>query len=62
MAQNGSAATLLAEVWNVQVPYLYRPDAEGRIIVAPGERLVVRIGAPADSLTVNGTLVFEEGR
>jgi hypothetical protein len=62
LAQNGSAATLLADAWNVQMPYVYRADADARIIVAPGERLVVRIGAPADALTVSGTLVFEEGR
>ena len=62
LAQDGSAATLLAEAWNVQTPYIYRPEADARIIVAPGERLVVRIGAPADVLTVSGTLVFEEGR
>jgi hypothetical protein len=61
-AQDGSAAMLLAEAWNVQAPYLYRPDADARIVVAPGERLVVRIGAPADALTMSGTLVFEEGR
>jgi hypothetical protein len=62
LAQNGSAATLLAEAWNVQMPYVYRPEADARIVVAPGERLVVRIGAPADALTVSATLVFEEGR
>jgi hypothetical protein len=62
VANTGTTATLRSEAWNIQAPYIYSPEEEERIIMAPGERLVVRITAPADSITLNGTLVYEEGR
>lgn len=60
VATAGSPVTLVADSFNVRAGYQSRPTPEERIILAPSERLVVRITAPADSLTTNGTLIFEE--
>ena len=55
-----SGVTVLADAWNIQTPYLYLPSREECILVNPGQRLVVRLSTPADSISVNATLVFEE--
>jgi hypothetical protein len=69
VANTGSAVTLIADAFNIQAGWSLRdvlslPDAARDpklgIWLAPSERLVVRITAPADSLTMNATLVFEE--
>lgn len=60
-ASTGSPVTLIADAWNVQRGWLWRARCpEEEIEVAISSRLVVRITAPADSLTMNGTIVFEE--
>lgn len=59
-AQDGTGSVLWAEAFNVQAGWYYDPPPEERILLDAGDRLVVRITAPADSLTLNGTLVFEE--
>ncbi len=56
LAADGTPLILVADAWNVQVSYRW----EGRIIIPASTRLVVRITAPADAVTTNGTLVFEE--
>lgn len=61
-ASNGVAKTMLADAFAVQAGWRYRPPADERIQIQPGERAVVRITAPADALTMNGTLVLEEHR
>ena len=60
VASSGSPVTLLADSFNVMGGFRYYPVPDERIIVEAGQRLVVRITAPADSLTMNGTIVFEE--
>lgn len=60
VAEGGTAQTLRAGAWNIQSEWVYIPDQAERPVLAPGQRLVVRITAPADSITMNGTLVFEE--
>jgi hypothetical protein len=60
VAGGGSLTTLRADVFNVQGGYQYLPTPESRILFLAGEMCVVSIPAPADSLTMNGTLVFEE--
>jgi hypothetical protein len=52
--------TLLADSWNVQAGWRYLPVPEERLVLERDQRLVVRISAPADEITLNGTLVFEE--
>lgn len=60
VASTGSPVTLRAEAWNVQTPYRFYPAPTEQIVVNASERFVVRLTAPADSITMNGTLVFEE--
>ena len=64
-ANTGTLTTLRAEAFNVQMGYAYRPlvsfpGIDTRLVFAPGEACVVSISAPADSITLSGTLVFEE--
>lgn len=64
VANTGTAKVILADAWNVQAPWLWvcpdDPCDPANIILEKDDRLVVRITAPADSITLNGTLVFEE--
>lgn len=60
VAQDGTGAVLLADTFNVMGGWRYYPVPEERIEVGVSQRLVVRITAPADALTMNGTLVYEE--
>lgn len=57
----GTITTLLADVWNVRAGWLWLPTPECRPVLAPSERLTVELGTtPADSITVNGTIIWEE--
>lgn len=63
LAQDGTGAILLADTFNVANGWWYRPPEDERIFLAATagqNRLVCRISAPADSITMNGTMVFEE--
>ena len=60
VATAGTAVILVSDVFNVQAGWWYRPGDDERIIVDNSSRVVVRITVPADALTMNGTLVFEE--
>ena len=60
VAADGTPLILVADAWNIATPFRWLPDMDGRIIIAPSTRLVVRITAPADAMTTNGTLIFEE--
>lgn len=61
----GAPLVLVADTMNVAAGWWWEAprDREGRVRgfeIKGGQRLVVRITAPADALTMNGTLVFEE--
>lgn len=62
VASAGTAHILVADSFNVAAGWLFLPTPEmrPRASAATGGRIVVRITAPADSLTMNGTLVYEE--
>jgi hypothetical protein len=61
VAANGTTATLVADAFNVRAGWVHRPpDRRGCIVLDKGQRLVARITAPVDALTMNGTLIFEE--
>lgn len=61
VATTGTTNDLHADVWNVRAPYQFIWPPEMRPKVSQGQTsLVVRITAPADSLTMNGTLYVEE--
>lgn len=60
VASAGTTQTLHAEAWNIRGPFDFLPTPECRLWVAASGRLVVNLpSAPADSLTVSGTLIFE---
>lgn len=60
-AGGGSITTLRAWSWNVRIPFQKIFTPETRPVVIPGERLTVELGTtPADSVTMNGTLMVEE--
>lgn len=57
----GTLVTVLEDTFNVQVGWLYQPVPEERIVITPGDRLTVALpSAPADALTMSGTIVWEE--
>lgn len=72
VAQDGTGAILVADTFNIAAGWalsdvlgnvIDNPSAmidKGRIMVRKAERLVVRITAPADALTMNGTMTWEE--
>lgn len=60
VANTGTGVVLYADAWNVQSGWWYAPSEPEMIAIDVSTRLVVRISAPADSLTCNGTIVFEE--
>lgn len=60
VAQDGTGAVMLADTFNVASGWWYRPPAQEFILLSPGQRLVVRMTAPADSITMSSTIVFEE--
>lgn len=60
VASAGSPVTMHASSFNVRAGWYHRPPPGERIILEAGERLVVRITAPADEVTMNGTLKFRE--
>ena len=66
-ASNGSPLTLVASAFHISAGLIYAPrfgDDEGvdeRITVEAGQRFVVSLdSAPADSLSMSGTITFEE--
>ena len=59
-AGSGALTTIRTETFNVQAGYQYLPTPETRLLFLPAEAVVVSITAPADAVTMSGTLVFEE--
>lgn len=59
-AGSGALTTLRAEAFNVQAGWQYLPTPEQRFTFLPTEACVVSITAPADAVTLSGTIVFEE--
>lgn len=61
LANTGTTTTLHSDAFNVQAGYNYIPPLDARPKVNQGNTsLVVRITAPADALTMNGTLIVRE--
>lgn len=61
VASAGSPEILYADAFNTASGWWFRPPEDERIVLRASERLVARITLPADALTMNSTLVFEEG-
>jgi len=60
VANTTTPALLLADSFNIQAGFLWQKQERSTLLVPASTRLVVRITLPADALTMNGTLVFEE--
>lgn len=68
LANTGTPATRWAETFNVRAGWYLNKDTwlslprphQRKILIAPSAQCVVRITAPADSITMNGTLLFTE--
>src|SRR5574343_36976 len=62
IASTGTAVDLHAEAFNIRSGWVYMPTPEARPVVNQGNTtLVVRLmAAPADSLSMSGTLIVEE--
>ena len=55
------AQTVHAEAWNIAMPFVYLPTPEMRIVVEVDNVVTVNLPtAPADTLTMSGTMYFEE--
>ncbi len=53
--------TVHSEVWNIALPFVWMPPPEMRIIIKIGDGLAVNLNTtPADSITMSGTMYFEE--
>ena len=60
-ANTGTITVNHADAWNVRMPYVFIPTPEMRLVLSPSQRFTVELlAAPADSLTCNGTIYFEE--
>ena len=72
-ANNDTVATtsgtlIWASAWHIQAGFIWRPPEtlvrgdpfRRHIVIKPSQRVVLRIGAPADAITTNGTILFEE--
>ena len=59
-AGSGTLTTIRSEAFNAQAGYQYLPTPEQRITFLSTEACVVSITAPADAVSMCGTLVFEE--
>lgn len=60
LANTGTIVTLYSSAWNVRSPFLWLPTPEMRIHLSPSQRFTVETTAPADSITLSGTITFEE--
>ena len=55
------AENIHVEAWNIAMPFVYLPPPELRIVVPVGDVVTVNLATtPADSLTLSGTMYFEE--
>ena len=59
-AANGTIVTHHAWPWNVRGPFEIIFEPETRPVLSPSRRCVLTIPAPADALTMMGTITFEE--
>jgi len=60
-ATAGTIVTMAADNWNVRSPYLWLPTPELRFTLSPSQRFTLELATtPADSITMSGTLWFEE--
>jgi len=55
------AVDVYSEAWNIALPFIWMPPPELRPMVKVDDAFIVDLAtAPADSLTMHGTVIFEE--
>lgn len=60
-ASVGTIVTHHSDAFNIRTGWVYLPTPEMRKVLSPSARMTVELlTTPADSLTMNGTIVFEE--
>jgi len=52
-------AVIHSEVWNIALPFIWLPPPEMRIVIPVGDVVVVNMNT-TDTLTMSGTIYFEE--
>ncbi len=60
LASTASATVMISDAWNVEAGYWLSPAECDRIVLNPGQRATIRMTAPNDTLTLNGTVMFQE--
>lgn len=64
LGSTASTTVVHSESFNVQAGFIYNPkvgpDFDSSVWLSTGQRALVRVGTPADSVTFNGTLLFQE--
>jgi hypothetical protein len=59
--QGGTPTVIWASGWNVQIPWIYQPSPQEYIWVPPSGIIALEMpSAPADSLTLSGSVTYEE--
>jgi hypothetical protein len=58
-ASAGTPIAMIADAWNVAAGWIHQPPPAERLELGPGIH-VVRVSAPVDVVTANGTLTLEE--
>lgn len=60
-ASAGTPVVLYEDAFNAQIGWHYLPTPEARIVLSPSALFVVELPvAPADAVTMSGTMIFEE--
>ncbi len=60
-SQSVEGTFLNSESFNVQIGFYYLPPPEDRPVISPSALFIVELqAAPDDSLTMSGTIIFEE--
>lgn len=53
--------TIHSEAWNIAMPFIYLPPPELRPVIQIGNGVAINLNTtPADSITMSGTVYFEE--
>ena len=59
--QAGTTVVLLSEAFNIRSGWFYNPPPDERVVISPSGIVVVELPvAPADELTMEGSITFEE--
>ena len=59
--EGGTPIVVHSECFNIQAGWVYRPTPEERIVCSAGDIIAINLpSAPTDSLTMSGTLYFDE--